>query len=212
VLCVGRVTAATSSSRCALRARTARPAVPRVRRVRWALLTATLERELHEQLAGFRRPLPRRAPPRVRGPDEREPPPVTAPEEQLRTRQVERRRNDDDRPPAARPRDTRNRLRLSARVVRTGGEAQDSRVRKAPRPAQPPGRLPPRGQRDAREREHGCDVASYERERRRQALRRAGKDDDGVRMGRRPGLCRRPDEEHRARAEPQRHESGEDEE
>ncbi len=60
-----------------------------------------------------------------------------------------------------------------------------------------------------REREQRCDASPNERERGRQAPFVAGQDDDGVGVGRRGGLRRRPDEKDEAGQDPHHDERGE---
>ena len=136
---------------------------------------------------------------------------VAAAEEHARTRDVVRRGDDDDALPAVLPREARNRPRLAARAVRHRLEADDAKARRSVPPATeevslPPFRIP-ESARDGEDRSH---AALHELQRRVEPLvAGARKDDDGVGVGRRSVVRRRPDEEDGDRHEPERDEHDE---
>jgi carbamoyl-phosphate synthase large subunit len=132
---------------------------------------------------------------------------IAAPEEHVRTRDVEGRRHDDDRAPASRASEPRNGPGLATRAVRHGGEAYDAGACVSVRCAQPV-RLGPLGSSlHRREREHRCDSAPDERECRRQPPLVPREDDDDVGTRRGGRLGRRPHEEDEAGDEPGRNHS-----
>src|SRR5581483_4906818 len=87
-----------------------------------------------------------------------------AAEEHVRPRHVEARRDDDDRPPAALPREPGERAGLARGAERLRGEADDGRARVPTGGAEPLRLRPVLRALHRREREHGRDASSDQRE------------------------------------------------
>jgi carbamoyl-phosphate synthase large subunit len=122
--------------------------------------------------------------------------------EHVRTRDVERRCDDDNRVPAPVVREPRDGSRFADSAEWDCREAHYAGGRVPMRRAQPLRLRPARGPLHGREREHRSDSPPHQRKRRRQPCLVSGEHDDGIRVGGGRRLGRWPYEENEAGHEP----------